>query len=412
MGMTQGRVALRLCAAMVCGVLSGTGMPAAAAAGYRVQQGQVVDAEGRAVQLRGINLFGFDSEILIPSYLWTMGWKEQIAQIRGLGFNAVRLPFVPETLYSARRVGVDLDTYVHPEKNRDLQQKTPLEVLDLWLAEADRQGLYVVLDFHSVSRRAQYPTWHVEDPEHYAPGQWAETHDGKPYRSADWLRDLAFVARRYARHARFLGVDLYNEPNGVVRWGPADTAAYRAENDWKLAAEAGARAVLAANPRLLVLVQGIEANWDGREKQGLPINWGENLQPQAYLPLDIPADKLVLAPHTYGPDALQQFPKDSFGDPRFPANLAADWELLFGQFHPRHAVVLGEFGGFYGRGPSRERDRLWHEALVDYLKRKNMRSGFYWTYTPNSRNTGGILDDELQVRTDKMALLRRLWGSG
>jgi hypothetical protein len=30
--------------------------------------------------------------------------------------------------------------------------------------------------------------------------------------------------------------------------------------------------------------------------------------------------------------------------------------------------------------------------------------------TPNSFDTGGILDDSLNVRQDKMALVKRLWG--
>ena len=40
-----------------------------------------------------------------------------------------------------------------------------------------------------------------------------------------------------------------------------------------------------------------------------------------------------------------------------------------------------------------------------------MRSSFYWCYTPNRGDTGGILDDQLKVRPEKMALLRKLWGA-
>lgn len=365
--------------------------------GYHVDQGRLLDPQGRVIALRGLNLHGFNSEILIPTYLWRMGWREQIAQIKRLGFNAVRLPFVPETLYSKRRVGVDLKTTVEPHKNAALLGKTPLQVLDLWMAEAERQGLYVLLDFHSVSRRGQYPRWTVDDPEHYRRGGWGETWNAAAYREEDWVRDLVFVARRYADHAHFLGIDLYNEPHDVG-WG-----------EWKLAAERAAAAILAANPRLLVFVQGIDIDAGG-EPSDVPLNWGENLQPQAARPLAIRADKLVLAPHTYGPDVLQATPKASFAAPQFPANLAADWERLFGQFHPRHAVVLGEFGGHYGRGPSGQRDRIWHEALVNYLIAKGMRSSFYWCYTPNSEGTGGILDERLRPRADKLALLQRLWG--
>ena len=45
------------------------------------------------MQLRGISHHGFGSTILQPQFLWAMGWKEQIADIKSLGFNAVRVPF-------------------------------------------------------------------------------------------------------------------------------------------------------------------------------------------------------------------------------------------------------------------------------------------------------------------------------
>jgi aryl-phospho-beta-D-glucosidase BglC (GH1 family) len=385
------------------------GMPAAVA-GYSVVNGQIRDEAGNPVQLRGINVFGFNSQILLPAYLWAMGWKQQIQQIRDLGFNAVRLPFVPETLYSTARVNEGLKTYVDPRLNADLVGKTPLEVLDLWMDEAERQGLYVVLDFHSVSSASQYFAWHIEDPQAYGAGKWAHTYNGQPYSTADWIRDLRFVAARYAAHPHFIGIDLFNEPNSVVRWGPGDRSAYKPENDWKLAADAAAEAVLAVNPRLLIFVEGIDCNWDGIERSDVPTNFGEDLQPLAYRPLAIPRSKLVLSPHTYGPDGLYQFPKSSFSDPAFPANLVHDWDTLFGRYYPDYAVVIGEFGGYYGTGPSRDKDRQWQDALVSYLVGKGMRSAFYWTYTPNSYNTGGILDNELSVRHDKLELLHRLFG--
>lgn len=386
--------------------------------GYTASQGQVFDANGDAIQLRGINMFGFDSAILIPQYLDVMGWKQQIQQVKDLGFNAVRLPFVPETLYSTQKIGVDLDTFVEPTLNADIIGKTPLEFLDLWMREADRQGLYVVLDFHSVAKGVLYPLWYSLDASDYAAAGAAPTYNGAAYSADDWVRDLVFVAQRYAYTGKLVGIDLYNEPNGLARWGtgdPNDAAAA----DWKIAAERAAKAVIDANPRLLVFVQGIYLNNDGIENSTLGVNYGENLQPQAYRPLDIEADKLVLYPHTYGPDALYSTPKAEFAAANFPANMPAAWETLFGQFQgsatsttapANYTVILGEFGGFYGEGPSGEQDVLWHDALVDYLIEKNMRSAFYWCYTPNSDGTGGILADDLSVREDKMAMLRRLFG--
>jgi aryl-phospho-beta-D-glucosidase BglC (GH1 family) len=371
----------------------------AIAAGYYVANGKIYESNGQEVQVRGINHHGFNSPILQPQYLWAMGWKEQIAQIKSLGFNAVRLPFVPETLYSTAKV--DQLSYVDPNRNSDLFGKTPLQALDMWMAEANRVGLYVMLDFHSPSKLRQYPHWFVSNP-----ADFNLTYNGQAYTAANWTRDLAFVAKRYAHLPKFMGIDVFNEPYGEVRW----THTANPNLSWKAAVESASRAILAANPNLLVMVQGISGNFDGIENTNIPINWGEDLQPQSYLPLAIAQEKLVFVPHSYGPDV---FYKSSFNASNFPANLAADWEALFGKFRNVHAVVPGEWGGHYGSGlgTGGAKDVTWQNAFVDYMISRGIRSSFYWCYTPNSGDTGGVLDNNLQVRTDKMNLLKKLWGS-
>ena len=371
----------------------------ALAVGYSAQNGRIYDAGGNEVQLRGISHYGFNSLILQPQYLWAMGWKEQLAQIKSLGFNAVRVPFVPDTLYNT--TPVNQLSYIDAGRNPELIGKTPLEALDLWMAEAERLGLYVLLDFHSVSMQRQYQTWFVSNP-----ADFGLIYNGQAYTADHWRRDLVFVARRYAHLRHFFAIDVYNEPNGPVRWSTGDPNMLDARNHWKAATESAAAAILPANPNLLIFVQGITGNFDGVETTAISMNWGENFQPQAYQPLNIPPGKLVLSPHTYGPDV---YVKPTFNAPAFPANLSADWERLFGQFASIYTIVPGEWGGRYGQGGD-QRDAAWQNAFVDYLLSKGIRNSFYWCYTPNSGDTGGILDDSLAVREDKMALLRRLWG--
>jgi aryl-phospho-beta-D-glucosidase BglC (GH1 family) len=390
-----GLLTLLLIATLICPFATFAGT------GYTTQGGNILDPSGTQVQIRGISHHGFNAKILQPEYLWQMGWKQQIAQIKSLGFNAVRLPFVPDTLYNS--TPVDQLSYVEPSLNADLVGKTPLQVLDLWMAEADRQGLYVLLDFHSVSRHRQYPTWFIDNP-----ADFALVHNNQAYTQDHWIRDLKFVAQRYAHLTHFFAIDVYNEPNGVVRWSTGDPNASNPKNFWKPAVEKAAAAVLQSNPKLLIFVQGISGNYDGIEDSGIPMNWGESFQQQAYQPLDVPADKLVLTPHTYGPDVYM---KPSFGASNYPANLAADWDKLFGRYASQHPVVVGEWGGRYGQGGNGQSDVTWQNAFVDYMASKGIRSSFYWCYTPNSGDTGGILDDNLQVRQDKMLLLQRHWGA-
>jgi len=370
------------------------------AAGFSVQGGRIHDPSGRALTIRGISHFGFNDTILVPEYLWQMGWKQQIAQIKSLGFNAVRVPFAPDTLYN--QTPVDQLSFINPELNADLKGKTSLQVLDLWMAEADREGLYVVLDFHSVSTQVLYPQWFVSDPNDYH-----LTYNGLPYTTDNWIRDLKLVAQRYAGNPHFMGIDLYNEPHGKVRWGPGDSNQSDPAYFWKRSAEAAATGVLQANPNLLVFVEGIAGNFDNVEDSSIPMDFGEDLQPQVYQPLAIPASKLVLSPHSYGPDV---FMKSTFDDADFPDNLPKDWDALWGKLAPQYAIAIGEWGGKYGEGTSGFQDVIWQNAFVAYLKDRGIRDSFYWAYTPNSGDAGGILDDDLNVREDKMALLHDLWG--
>ncbi len=204
---SRARMLRALASALIIVVASAS----ANAAGYSAQSGRIYGADGQEVQIRGISHFGFNSTILQPQYLWAMGWKEQIAQIKSLGFNAVRVPFVPDTLYNS--TPINQLSYVDPGKNPELIGKTPLQALDLWMAEANRQGLYIMLDFHSVSMQRQYPTWFVTNP-----ADFSLIYNRQAYTPADWRRDLSFVATRYAQLPYFFAIDIYNEPNGVVRW--------------------------------------------------------------------------------------------------------------------------------------------------------------------------------------------------
>ncbi len=371
----------------------------ALAAGYYTQGGNIYDSTGKQIQVRGISHFGFNSTILQPEYLWQMGWKAQITQIKALGFNAIRVPFVPDTLYNTTTV--DHLSYVNAALNPEFIGKTPLQALDLWMAEANRQGIYILLDFHSVSMQQQYPTWFVSNP-----ADFHLMYNNQAYTEQNWIRDLVFVATRYANLPYFFGVDIYNEPNSVVRWSTGDANVTNPTYFWKAAAELASSAVLAANPNLLIFVQGINGDYDGIENSSIPMNWAEDFQPEAYEPLSVPTGKLVLSPHTYGPDVYM---KSSFSAANFPANLPANWTSLFGQFYQTHPVVVGEWGGQYGQGPSGQLDVQWQNAFVAYMISQGVSNSFYWCYTPNSGDSGGILDNSLNVRQDKMALLQKLW---
>jgi endoglucanase len=346
------------------------------ASAYSVAGGRILDAQGQAVQLRGVNWFGFETTDHVVHGLWARNWKSLIDQMRDLGVNAVRLPVCPGTLRGAAPGGINYAL------NPDLAGLDSLGLLDAVVHYLDASGIYVLLDHHRPDCNAISELWYTAQ-----------------YPEAQWLADLTFLAQRYGAVARVIGVDPKNEPHGAATWGTGNAA-----TDWNRAAERAAAAVAPIAPHWLIFVEGIQQNPACSANDGE--FWGENLEPLACTPLGIPADRLVLSPHTYGPDVFAQ---PYFNDPTFPANMPGIWDRRFGRFIAAdHAVVIGEFGGKYGTGDPR--DVAWQDALVDYLVGKDVGSAFYWAWNPNSGDTGGLLNDDwTTVREDKLALLRRLW---
>lgn len=362
-----------LLAALLTISISGT------ASAYRVESGRIVDDSGARVTLRGVNWFGFETETRAPHGLWARNMDEMLDQMKALGFNAVRLPLCPGTLRAEAASSIDYG------RNPSLRGLNSLQLLDTVIAGLERRGLYFVIDHHRPDCKQISELWYTQS-----------------YSEAQWIADLEFIAARYKDRGRFVGIDLKNEPHGAATWGTGNAA-----TDWNLAAERAGRAVLAKAPKQLVFVEGI-ARSDTCTSTQAGTWWGGNLAPQACKPLALPADKLVLSPHVYGPDVYQQ---SYFHAADFPANLPAIWDAHFGALKGRgHAIAVGETGGKYGSGD--QKDKVFQQALLKYLRQRGIVDLFYWSWNPNSSDTGGILgDDWASVRDDKMALLRDYWSA-
>ena len=94
-------------------------------------------------------------------------------------------------------------------------------------------------------------------------GLWAT----RSYNASRWLESIDEMVRHWRSDLRVFGFDLRNEihdyapGNRVVTWGSSNDIT----TDWKRATEAGAAAVHAANPGLLILVSGLCFSFDIRQ---------------------------------------------------------------------------------------------------------------------------------------------------
>jgi chitinase len=347
---------------------------------------RIVDENGEAVTLAGVNWFGMETERFAPDGLHLRNWQEMMGQMAELGFNTIRLPFSNAAL-DVGRMPVDIDYDLNP----DLAGLTALEILDEIVAHADTLGLRILLDNHRSTAG--------DGPE--ANGLWYTA----DYGEARWLDDWRMLAERYADAPAVIGADLRNEPHGAS-WGEGGA-------DWAAAAERAGNAILATGSEWLIVVEGVQAY------QGDDYWWGGNLQGVADRPVELDrADKLVYSAHAYSPEVYEQ---PWFAEPDYPANLPAIWDENFGYIHREGIapVLVGEFGNRY----EEVRDRQWLDAFAAYLAgdfdidgRSDLRAGetglswTYWAWNPNSGDTGGILADDwrtpVQAKLDALAELR------
>jgi endoglucanase len=117
------------------------------------------------------------------------------------------------------------------------------------------------------------------------------------------------------------------------------------------------------------------------------------------------ANKLVYSPHEYGSGVYNQ---SWFSDPTFPNNMPTRWETGFHYIATQGIapIWIGEFGG--RKVDTSSTEGIWQRKLVDFIQQKNL-SFTYWSWNPNSADTGGILlDDWKTVDAAKQQLLSTL----
>lgn len=358
----------------------------AQAAGYFHTAGnQIVDASGQVVRIAGVNWFGFESSTYAPHGLWARSYKDMMDQMKALGFNTIRLPF-SDQLFDPGSTPNGINYSLNP----DLQGLNGRGIMDKIVDYAGKIGLRIFLDHHRSEAGAG-----AEDS-----GLWYTS----AYPESRWIADWQMLATRYAGNPTVIGADLHNEPHGPATWGTGGT------NDWRLAAERAGNAILAANPNWLIIVEGTESGPSGSYW------WGGNLSAAGANPVRLNvAGRLVYSPHDY-PQSVHNQPW--FSAANYPNNLPAIWDANWGYLFRQGTapILLGEFGSKLATSS----DQLWASKLIQYLSGDLDGNGTndlpagqlgvswtWWSWNPNSGDTGGILqDDWTTVNQNKVNLLK------
>ncbi|MGQ4382031.1 cellulase family glycosylhydrolase [Streptomyces sp. SAS_270] len=334
-------------------------------AGYWHTSGrQILDAAGQPVRIAGINWFGFETGNHVVHGLWSRDYKSMIDQMKSLGYNTIRLPY-SDDIFKSGTVPNSID--FSSGKNADLQGLDSLQVMDKIVSYAGQDGLKVILDRHRPDSGGQSALWYTSAvPE------------------STWIADLKALAARYDDKGTVIGIDLHNEPHDPACWGCGDTA-----TDWRLAAQRAGNAVLSVDPDLLVFVEGVQTF------NGTSGWWGGNLMGVAQYPVQLNvANRVVYSAHDYATSVAQQ---SWFNDPSFPANMPGVWDKYWGYIFKQNIapVWVGEFGTTL----TSTIDQKWLAALVSYMRPTSTYgadsiSWTFWSWNPNSGDTGGILKDD------------------
>ncbi|MDD1476891.1 cellulase family glycosylhydrolase [Arthrobacter sp. H16F315] len=334
--------------------------------------GTIKDSNNSPFVIKATSWFGLETPDCVPHGLWgTLTIDEALANIKSMGFNTVRLPFSNECL-AATAVKGNVNYWANRAYN--LEGKRPLDVMDTVIARAKANGLQIILDRHRPSSADQSPLWYT-----------AAVPETK------WISDWKMLADRYKNDPTVIGADLHNEPYGAATWGRGTAA-----TDWQAAATRGGNAVLASNPKLLIIVEGIENQGDGSATW-----WGGGLSDVGAKPVVLNApNRVVYSPHDY-PASL--YAQKWFSDANYPNNLPAVWDKNWGYIQKQGIapVLLGEFGSALAT----ESDKQWMSSIVSYLAANKM-SYAYWSFNPNSGITGGLVKTDWRTpETAKLAAL-------
>ena len=232
----------------------------------------------------------------------------------------------------------------------DFIQKGDWTSMDEFFSEVQKLDLNVTLDFHRIHKEHQ---------------------SAKPYDDVvsfdSFLKAWETILLRY-QHVPQLGmIDIFNEFQSGTAW-----------QEW--------------NNLARQIVNYVENKFPGRFSYMVGgYAWGGNLKFVDLSDLPFHKERIFYTIHKY-----------HFSDKE---PLEDSWDYSFGD----HKVVVnvGEFG-YMSDDP---KQKEWMQRFMNWLVINNIKDTYWWTYSWNSGDTGGILLDSgcTNVDWDKMNLIKDFW---
>ncbi len=368
---------------------------------------RIVDKDGKRVWLTGVNWFGYNTGTNTFDGLWNSQLEPSVKAIADHGFNLIRVPISAE-LINEWASGEYPKANYNNAYNTALNEMNSLEIFEYFLKLAEENGIKVMPDIHSAETNASghnVNLWYT-----------SKVSVEEFYSALEWL------AERYKNNDTIIAYDLKNEPHGkpfegdgAAIWNDSTDA-----NNWKHVAETAAARILAKNPNVLILVEGIEiypidlnsnSDFHSTNEKDYYFNWwGGNLRGVKDYPIDLEKyrNKLVYSPHDYGPTVYKQPWFE--GSYNFDSLMKDCWHDNWFYIHENNTapLLIGEWGGFM-----KEPNLTWMTYMRQLIKENKLNHTF-WCFNANSGDTGGlVLDDFKTWDEEKYAFVKEvLWQEG
>ncbi len=316
----------------------------------------IVDSNGNVVHLHAFNWYGAEGTDYVVAGLQAQPLASIVSTIKGMGFNAVRLPWSNQMYESNPVVGNYALT-----ANPGMDGENAMTIFDQVVSALTNAGIMVILDNHMSNAG-----WCCSTSDNN------ELWYNSQYPQSNWLSDWQGMAQRYKSNPWVIGADLRNEPRSPATWGGSSTT------DWHAAAELGGNAVLGVNPNLLIFVEGVDYAGDLSGVASLPVQ------------LNV-SNQLVYEAHDYGFWYSNGF--TSYSD--YVNTITPKWGYLVTGANPQ-PLWIGEFGTCNSADTCVNSNNTadlgnWFNTMTTFVE----QYGINWSYwaingTTESGNGGGF----------------------
>lgn len=311
-------------------------------------------------QIRGISWFGFETELRVVEGLWANPMTYYLDILQAHQFNVLRIPFSEQLiLYEPTAIPAQMNVKGDPV----LKNKSCRSILTMLIRECAKRGIAVLLDLHVLKLRVGHPLWYLPKNANYSEAAFMET----------WEE----VLTRFGQYPNLLGIELINEPHDGATFGTGDPST---DVD-QLASRFLER--FAGPDAPLVFLNGI---W-----------WGKDFRGVANNTVIMSSNRVVFAPHFYGP-TLAPLPTYS------STYMQWYYKKLLGDIMGTHPIVITEWGFNPGK------DMEWVEGFIQTMELYNITNNIFWALNPSGKDIRGLLQPDWNGSVDpaRMTIIEKL----